>query len=100
MKSHSLSPKEAIILQLLTTKQKAYGLELVDDSGGHLKRGTIYVTLSRLEKKGFVRSWLAESKPGEMGPARRLYQLTADGSRVLTHWMASLQALNAHFAGL
>ena len=31
-----------------------YGLELVTESEGALKRGTVYVTLGRLEEKGYV----------------------------------------------
>jgi DNA-binding PadR family transcriptional regulator len=51
-------------------------------SRGRLKRGSVYVTLGRMEQKGLVRSRV-EARPGE-GPARRLYEPTAQGRRVLT----------------
>ena len=48
-----LSEKEAIVLRLLMTKAKEmYGLELVAESGGELRRGTVYVKLSDLEDRG------------------------------------------------
>jgi DNA-binding PadR family transcriptional regulator len=47
-----------------------------------LKRGSVYVTLGRMEEKGLVTSRLDE-RPGQ-GPARRLYEPTAMGLRALT----------------
>jgi DNA-binding PadR family transcriptional regulator len=41
----------------------------------------VYVTLVRMEQKGFVTSTL-DARPGE-GPARRLYAPTALGLRAL-----------------
>ena len=61
--------------------KRMYGLELVDRSNGALKRGTIYVTLSRLEDKGYVTSEREEEKPGVATP-RRLYKTTGEGARV------------------
>ena len=37
---HALAPKERLILELLQDGER-YGLELVDASGGALKRGTV-----------------------------------------------------------
>jgi DNA-binding PadR family transcriptional regulator len=72
---------EALVLDLLVSHGQAYGLELVAASRGRLKRGSIYVTLGRMEQKGLVTSVLDE-RPGE-GPPRRLYQPTALGRRAL-----------------
>ena len=66
-----LSPKEALILELLTSRGEMYGLELVAESEGRLKRGTVYVTLSRMGEKGFVESW-PEKDSSLPGPPRRL----------------------------
>ena len=51
-----LSPKETEILAILLDKGKAYGLEIVGASQGRIKRGTVYVTLNRMEEKGYVKS--------------------------------------------
>ena len=77
-----LSPKESLILELLVGRTEMYGLQLVTKSRRRLKRGTIYVTLARMEEKGYVTSRL-EDPPAEAGGLpRRLYQPTAWGRRV------------------
>lgn len=79
----SLSEKEFLIMGLLVSNasRPMYGLELVDRSNGTLKRGTIYVTLSRLEDKGYVTSEREKAAPGIATP-RRLYKTTGEGMRV------------------
>jgi PadR family transcriptional regulator PadR len=76
-----ISDLEALVLDLLAAKAPTYGLDLVHASHGRLKRGSVYVTLGRMEQKGLVTSTL-EERPGE-GPARRLYEPTALGLRAL-----------------
>lgn len=77
-----LSKVEYTILDLLRSGGKMYGLELVHASDGALKRGTVYVTLGRMEEKGFIHSEQekVEKRPGM---PRRLYQVSGQGSRVL-----------------
>src|SRR5207253_3377248 len=48
----TLPRKERLILELLASEGPMYGLQLVEQSGGGLKRGTVYVTLGRMEAKG------------------------------------------------
>ena len=71
-----LPKSERVILQLLVNRGPCYGLELVDNSRGVLKRGGVYVTLGRMEEKGLVRSKAAEA-------GRRVYEPTALGERAL-----------------
>ncbi len=78
----SLSAKEALILGLLGRSKEMYGLELVAASDGELKRGTVYVTLGRMEEKGFVSSRLEADPPALGGLPRRLYAATAYGREV------------------
>ena len=47
----------------------------------HAKRGSIYSILRRLEKQGMVYSFIEQRRPGTQGSLRRLYTLTARGSR-------------------
>ena len=82
-KSPTLSGAEREVLRLLTTGGQAYGLELVRRSDGALKRGTVYVTLQRMEEKGFVRSYQEESTEPAIGIRRRRYEPTALGSKAL-----------------
>lgn len=67
---------ERLILSLLVSRGPSYGLELVKASRGKLTRGGIYVTLGRMEEKGFVASSAAEA-------GRRVYRPTALGERAL-----------------
>jgi PadR family transcriptional regulator PadR len=83
----TLPPKEALILQLLIEGGELYGLELVARSKRRLKRGTVYVTLGRMEKKGLLASHLEAPPPSAGGMPRRIYEATATGRRVLVAWM-------------
>ena len=76
-----LSALEAVVIDLLISQRPAYGLDLVTRSRNRLKRGSVYVTLGRMETKGLVHSWV-EERPGE-GPPRRLYEPTPLGLRSL-----------------
>ena len=69
------------MLDLLESSER-YGLELVDASKGRLKRGSIYVTLGRMEVKGFVQSRQEDRAPGAIGLPRRLYRPTPYGLKV------------------
>ncbi len=79
---HSLSPKERLILELLADGEQ-YGLALVDASGSALKRGTVYVTLSRMEAQGLVTSRHEEAPAHQGGMPRRLYRVTALAAELL-----------------
>jgi PadR family transcriptional regulator, regulatory protein PadR len=80
-----LSPKEALILRQLVAKGEMYGLELVGESGGELKRGTVYVTLGRMSDKGYVESRTIPQDDGS-GMPKRLFQATGYGAKVLQAW--------------
>ena len=79
----TLPPKEALILELLVDESELYGLQLVAASKRRLKRGTVYVTLGRMEEKGFITSRLEDAPADEGGLPRRIYEPTAFGRRVL-----------------
>ena len=89
MTSHpipSLPAKERLILNLLASDAPLFGLQLVGLSRGALKRGTVYVTLGRMEAKGFIRSEQEAMPSGGIGLPRRLYYPTPLGLRVLRAW--------------
>ena len=88
------SQKEVLVLDLLAREPELYGLQMVEGSDGALKRGTIYVTLSRMEKKGYVQS-STDVVPSPHGPPRRLYHITPLGRRVLAAWRTIRRSLKA-----
>jgi len=77
----SISSIESLIIDLLHGEER-YGLELVEASSRQLKRGTIYVTLSRMETKGFIASRQEEPHPAAIGLPRRMYRVTPYGLKV------------------
>jgi len=78
-----LSNSERIILEELQTQER-FGLQLAEN--GAVKRGTVYVTLSRMEKKGYVASRQDTLPEGAIGLPRRWYHATPYGRRILAAW--------------
>jgi PadR family transcriptional regulator, regulatory protein PadR len=93
-----LSPKESLILELLIGAKEMYGLELVAASAGGLKRGTVYVTLGRMEDKGYVASRLEGAPPAAGGLRRRIYAPTTLGREALGAWVTAANRFRVRFA--
>jgi DNA-binding PadR family transcriptional regulator len=96
----SISPVESLIMDLLRHEER-YGLELVEASNRELKRGTIYVTLARMEIKGFITSRQEEPRSTAIGLPRRMYRVTPYGIKVhkafkLLREALSLKPAEAH----
>jgi PadR family transcriptional regulator, regulatory protein PadR len=89
----TLPPKERVALELLVRSGESYGLQLVAASRGRLKRGTVYVTLGRMEEKGYIASRLDDPPDGAGGMPRRIYAPTALGRRVLGTWTSGARQL-------
>ena len=88
----ALPRKERLILELLADGPM-YGLQLVEQSDGALKRGTVYVTLGRMEAKGLVESEQEPLPCGAIGLPRRIYRTTPLGMRLLRAWTAFTREL-------
>jgi PadR family transcriptional regulator PadR len=80
--------EQLVMTAILTLRDEAYGVP-VHAKVAELARpktvslGAVYVTLDRLEDKGFVVSWLSGPMPERGGRARRYYRLEALGERAL-----------------
>lgn len=76
-----------ILIVLMRLGPDAYGVPIVDEINRHLRRPvlrpSVYLALRRLERKGFVRSRLGDPEPRRGGRARRYFELTSAGRRVL-----------------
>ena len=84
-----LSSTERIILELLAAHDEMFGLQMVEASEGRLKRGTVYVTLSRMHEKGYLESRQEPLPEGAIGLPRRLYRPTGLALRILAAWQAA-----------
>ena len=83
----TLPATERLILEMLVSNDDPmFGLQMVAASRGKLKRGSVYVTLQRMEQKGFIESEQEPHRAGAIGLPRRIYRPTALGKRVLKAW--------------
>ena|SRR5436190_1417835 len=86
-----LSTTERLIIELLSEHDELFGLRMVELSEGRLKRGTVYVTLGRMQEKGYLESRQEPLPAGAIGLPRRLYRPTGLAMRVLAAWKAAEQ---------
>lgn len=78
--------REAVLMAILLHGER-YGREIrtlyEGRTGQRLPFGSLYVTLDRMEDKGFLRSRLGESDSVRGGNRRKYYKLTAAGVKSL-----------------
>ncbi|MBV9502786.1 MAG: PadR family transcriptional regulator [Acidobacteriaceae bacterium] len=80
--------EQLVLAAILSLRDHAYGVtihgkvsELAQPR--EVSLGAIYVTLDRLEDKGFVSSWLSSPTAERGGRAKRCYRLEAVGEQAL-----------------
>jgi PadR family transcriptional regulator PadR len=92
--------EQLVLLAVLRLKDAAYAVPIRDlirqDAGVSLLRGSIYVTLERLEEKRLVESWFSEPTGERGGKARRLFRIRPAGVVALR---ASRRAVDRLAAG-
>jgi DNA-binding PadR family transcriptional regulator len=85
------------MLALLHLGDNAYGVSIRQEierrSGHDVAIGAVYATLTRLEEKRFVKTWLSDPLPIRGGRARKHWQLTALGERALKSAASSLAGM-------
>jgi PadR family transcriptional regulator PadR len=95
LKVPELRYTEAVILGVLLSNSAGhmFGLEILEDAGGMLKKGSLYVTLQRMEEKKLLESRQEERQRPEVGIPRRLYNVTGLGERAFNKYRVSHQRL-------
>jgi DNA-binding PadR family transcriptional regulator len=75
--------EQLVLLAVLRLADEAYAVPIralvLREAGVDISRGTIYVTLERLERKGYVTSWFSDPQAVRGGKARRLFRLKPPG---------------------
>jgi len=75
--------EQLVLLAILRLGDDAYAVPIrsliKQDAKADLSRGTIYVTLERLERKGYVTSWFSDPQAVRGGKARRIFRLKPPG---------------------
>jgi PadR family transcriptional regulator PadR len=79
--------EELVLLAVVRLGEKAHGggirAELVELADRSVSISTVYVTLMRLEEKGYALSWKGEPTASRGGKAKRHYKITPEGMGVL-----------------
>jgi PadR family transcriptional regulator, regulatory protein PadR len=88
MQEETLGQFETLILHaIIALQDDAWGLrihtKLCEMKKRQFNQGSVYVTLGRLEKKGYVKSKVAENGPEQGGRPRKLYTLQPPGARAM-----------------
>ncbi len=76
-----------VLLAVLRLADNAYGVTVRQEIEERINRevsiGAIYVTLDRLERKGYIRSKLGEPTAERGGRSKRLFHVTGSGISAL-----------------
>ena len=93
-----LSETEHLLLvAVLRLGKTAYAVSIHDEiqsrAGITLPRGTIYITLSRLERKGFLESRFADPTPERGGKAKRYFKIRPSALRALRQTRNAFQKM-------
>ncbi len=75
--------EQVVLLAMARVGEGAYAVSIHDEilqtTGKSVSIPAVYVTLSRLKKKGWVASWMGEPSPTRGGRAKRYFGLSAKG---------------------
>jgi DNA-binding PadR family transcriptional regulator len=79
--------EQMVLLAIAHLREDCYGIPIVDEierrTGRSVARAAVYVTLRRLEDKGFISSWMGDPTPERGGKGRRYVKLAAKGATAL-----------------
>lgn len=79
--------EQMVLLAIAHLGGEAYGIPIVEEierrTRRKVARAAVYITLRRLEEKGFVSSWMSDPTPERGGKGRRYAKLEAEGAKAL-----------------
>ena len=79
--------EELVLLSVLRLGEDAHGgrvrEQLIENANRSVSISTVYVTLMRLEEKGYVHSWKGEPSASRGGKAKRFFELRPEGVEAL-----------------
>ncbi len=89
--------EQLALLAVMRLRTDAYGARIQEEldviAGRESSISAIYITLTRLEKKGMVRSWMGEPTEERGGKARRYFAVEPAGVVALNEARERLQAM-------
>ncbi len=88
MKRHHLGEFEHLVLAAALRLDDPYGASLIreieETTGRSVQAGSLYITLDRLAKKGFLVLRSGGAEPGRGGRPKRYADVTEEGVRALS----------------
>ena len=89
--------EQLVLLAVMRLEGEAYAVpirqEIESRTSRTVARGALYVTLDRLEEKGYLKSWLADATAERAGRAKRFYEVKPAGSKALEYSWAALRSM-------
>jgi DNA-binding PadR family transcriptional regulator len=90
--------EQLVLLAVIQVEGEAYAASVRDELSKRTKRevarGAVHVTLDRLEQKGFLSSKAGGESADRGGRPRRVFTLTAAGTRALQEALDDLRAMS------
>jgi PadR family transcriptional regulator, regulatory protein PadR len=87
-----------VLLAIVRIGSESYGVTIIDELQSHAKRPilrpSVYLALKRLEGRGFIKSRMGEPEARRGGRARRHFEATAAGLKVLRESHRMLESLS------
>jgi PadR family transcriptional regulator PadR len=75
-----------VLLTIATLGEEAYGVSIQQDIENRCNRnisiGALHSTITRLEEKGFLKSWLGGATQERGGRSKRFYEITQPVKRL------------------
>jgi len=94
--------EQMVLTAVMRLGEEAYGVSINEKVGEIAGRptnlGSVYVTLDRLEAKGYVSSKLTEPLPERGGQPKRFYYMKAEGIRALDESMQASRRVSGTFS--
>ncbi|SNT35005.1 Transcriptional regulator PadR-like family protein [Ekhidna lutea] len=90
IKSYQLGELEELVLMIVAIlNEEAYGVKVMDEIQNQIGRkvniSAVHTVLDRLEKKDFVSSYMGGASAERGGRRKRLFKVTAEGSKAITY---------------
>ena len=93
--------EQLVLTSLMALRHEAYGLQIYSKmcelAGDQVNLGSMYVTLDRLRRKGYVTSKAEKGTPERGGKPKRFYRLEPAGLEALRHSLETAARLSETF---
>jgi len=90
--------EQLVLFALLRLGDDAYGVtvhqEILERTGRTMSFATIYTTLSRLESKGMVDSFVGDPTPERGGRAKKHFAISSNGKHALQQSVRALRSMS------